>query len=354
MLHSSLLIPHSSLNEMINIAILGLGTVGGGVAEVVEKNQAEIKKVLGDSLHVKYILDIRDLPGVVKDIATIVNDPDIKVICETMGGKEPAYTYTHLALERGISVCTSNKELVDAYGVELSAIAREHNCSYLFEASVGGGIPLLRTIREACGHEKISKIAGILNGTCNYILTNMKAGRDFADVLKEAQENGFAERNPAADVEGHDTARKIAILASLVSGKKFSYEQVDCEGITGVTREDFAEAEAKGMSIKLLGVYDAEANSVIVAPHLIPSSHALYNVNGVFNGVLVHGNMVDNLMFYGRGAGKLPTASAVVSDVIECAKNIGRNINNNFADLEPATVSKAPDKQPGQKFRVLE
>ena len=339
---------------MINIAILGLGTVGGGVAEVIEKNQAEIKKVLGENLHVKYILDIRDLPGVVKDINTIINDPDIKVICETMGGKEPAYTYTHLALERGISVCTSNKELVDAHGVELSAIAREHKCSYLFEASVGGGIPLLRTIREACGHEKISKIAGILNGTCNYILTNMKAGKDFSDALKEAQEKGFAERNPAADVEGHDTARKIAILASLVSGKKISYEQVECEGITNVTSEDFAQAEAQGMSIKLLGVYDAENNSVIVAPHLVPKESPLYNVNGVFNGVMVCGNMVDNLMFYGRGAGKLPTASAVVSDVIECARNIGKNINNNFADLELSNVNRMPEKLNGQKFRILE
>ena len=232
---------------MINVAILGLGTVGGGVAEVIEKNQAEIRKVLGDNIHVKYILDIRDIPGVVNDINIIVNDPDVKIVCETMGGKEPAYTYTHMALEHGISVCTSNKELVDAHGVELSAIAREHNCSYLFEASVGGGIPLLRTIREAFGHEKVSRIAGILNGTCNYILTNMKAGKDFDSALKEAQEKGFAERNPAADVEGHDTARKIAILASLVSGKKFSYEQVSCEGITGVTQQDISDAEENGM-----------------------------------------------------------------------------------------------------------
>ena len=338
---------------MINVAILGLGTVGSGVAEVIEQNQNEIKKALGDNLHVKYILDIRDIPGVVNDINIIVNDPDIKVICETMGGKEPAYTYTHLALERGISVCTSNKELVDAYGVELSSIAREHHCSYLFEASVGGGIPLLRTIREACGQEKISQIAGILNGTCNYILTNMKAGKDFATALKEAQEKGFAERNPAADVEGHDTARKIAILASLVSGKKFSYEQVECEGITNITPEDFAQAEAKGMSIKLLGVYNAENSSIIVAPFLVRNSHPLYNVNDVFNGVMLHGNMVDNLMFYGRGAGKLPTASAVVSDVIECAKNIGKNINNKFADLAPANVNKFPAKNPGEKFRTL-
>ena len=339
---------------MINIAILGLGTVGGGVADVIEKNQAEIKKVLGDNLHVKYILDIRDIPGVVNDINIIVNDPDIKVICETMGGKEPAYTYTHIALEHGISVCTSNKELVDAHGVELSSIAREHNCSYLFEASVGGGIPILRTLREGCGHEKISYIAGILNGTCNYILTNMKAGKNFDEALKEAQEKGFAERNPAADVEGHDTARKIAILASLVSGKKFSYEQVECEGITNITSEDFAEAERNGMSIKLLGVYDAEKSGVIVAPFLVPSTSPLYGVNDVFNGIMIHGNMVDNLMFYGRGAGKLPTASAVVSDVIECAKNQGRNINNCFADLKPAKTEKMPEKPREHKFRILE
>lgn len=338
---------------MINIAILGLGTVGGGVAEVVEKNQNEIKKSLGDNLHVKYILDIRDIPGVVKDINVIVNDPDVKVICETMGGKEPAYTYTHLALEHGISVCTSNKELVDAHGVELSEIARAHNCSYLFEASVGGGIPILRSLREACGHEKISYIAGILNGTCNYILTNMKAGKDFDTALKEAQEKGFAERNPAADVEGHDTARKIAILASLVSGRKFSYEQVNCEGITKITQDDFVEAERNKMSIKLLGVYDAENNSVNVAPYLIPENHILYGVNDVFNGIFVKGNQIDNLMFYGRGAGKLPTASAVVSDVIECAKNIGRNVNNNFVDLPLAEVNKIPENNSGFKFRVL-
>ncbi len=338
---------------MINVAILGLGTVGGGVKDVIEKNQNEIRRVLGDNLHVKYILDIRDIPGVVNDINIIVNDPDVKVICETMGGKEPAYTYTHLALEHGISVCTSNKELVDAHGVELSAIAREHNCSYLFEASVGGGIPLLRTIREAFGHEKVSRIAGILNGTCNYILTNMKAGKDFDSALKEAQEKGFAERNPAADVEGHDTARKIAILASLVSGKKFSYEQVSCEGITNVTQQDISDAENNGMSIKLLGVYEAESSSIVVAPYLVPKSSPLYAVNDVFNGVMVTGNMIDDVMFYGRGAGKLPTASAVVSDVIECVKNQGRNIHTGFADLETVQSVNAPSKPEGQKFRVL-
>ena len=337
---------------MINIAILGLGTVGGGVAEVIEKNQSEIKRVLGDNIHVKYILDIRDLPGVVRDINIIVNDPDIKVICETMGGKEPAYTYTHLALEHGISVCTSNKELVDAHGVELSRIAREHNCSYLFEASVGGGIPIIRPLRESVAHEKITRIAGILNGTCNYILTNMKSGKSFDEALKEAQEKGFAERNPAADVEGHDTARKIAILASLVTGKKFSYEQVHCEGITNITQQDIIDAQAHNMSIKLLGVY--QDGYILTAPFLIPASSPLYGVNDVFNGIMVTGTQVDNLMFYGRGTGKLPTASAVVSDVIQCAKNINTNINNNFADLQPVSdLVKVPEVPEGQKFRIL-
>ena len=337
---------------MLNIAILGFGTIGSGVAEVIEKNANEIKNVLGDYLHVKYILDIRDIPGAVNDINIIVNDPDVKIICETMGGKEPAYTYTHLALERGISVCSSNKELVDAFGVELSAIAREHNCSYLFEASVGGGIPIIRPLRESCGHEKITRIAGILNGTCNYILTNMKAGKSFDDALKEAQEKGFAERNPAADVEGHDTARKIAILASLVSGQKFSYEQVNCTGITQITQDDIASAENQGMTIKLLGVYESEGPYLTVAPYLVPQSSPLYGVNNVFNGIMIHGTIVDDLMFYGRGAGKLPTASAVVSDVIECAKNLGRNINNNFADLKPAEVKQSEENH--AKFRVLE
>ncbi|MBQ7168641.1 MAG: homoserine dehydrogenase [Synergistaceae bacterium] len=338
---------------MINIAIFGFGTVGSGVADVIRNNQAEITRELGEGVNVKYILDIRDIPGVVNDINIIVNDPEVKIACETMGGKKPAYEYTKLALERGISVCTSNKELVDAHGVELSEIARAHNCSYLFEASVGGGIPLLRTIREAFGHERVSRIAGILNGTCNYILTSMKAGKDYATALSEAQANGYAERNPAADVEGHDTARKIAILASLVSGQKFSYEQVSCEGITNVTQKDIADAESDGMAIKLLGVYEAEGSSVVVAPYLVPKSSPLYAVNDVFNGVMVTGNMVDDVMFYGRGAGKNPTASAVVSDVIECAKNQGRNIPTGFADLKPVASVNAPSKPAGKKFRVL-
>ncbi len=327
---------------MLNIAILGLGTVGGGVAEVVEKNQAKIQKILGQEVRVKYILDIREFPGVknlVNDINVIVNDPEVRVVCETMGGKKPAYEYSRLALEHGISVCTSNKELVDACGCELSEIAARNNCSYLFEASVGGGIPILRTLREACAHEKISRVMGILNGTCNYILTKMRSGSDFQSALREAQENGFAERNPAADVEGHDTARKIAILATLVSGKKFSYEQVHCNGITQITQQDILDAEKNHATIKLLGMFDAEKSQILVSPFIVPSNHALYNVNDVFNGILIHGNMLGDVMFYGRGAGKLPTASAVVSDVIECLKNCGKNIPDGLENLQPAEVS---------------
>ena len=318
---------------MISIAVLGYGTVGSGVVDVVKNNCAQIKNTLGDDVKVKYVLDIREfenLPELVHDINIILNDPDIKIVCETMGGKKPAFEFTKSALERGISVCTSNKELVDAHGVELSNIARENNCSYLFEASVGGGIPILRALREACGQEKITAVIGILNGTCNYILTKMKSGVDFEDALKEAQEKGFAERNPSADVEGHDTARKIAILASLVSGKRVSYENIVCEGITGITARDFKYAEKLSMSVKLLGLFEPENKFILTAPFLIPSEHALYNINGVFNGILIRGNMVDDLMFYGRGAGKLPTASAVVADVIECARE-NKNIPNGLS-----------------------
>ena len=308
---------------MINVAVFGYGTVGSGVVEVIKNNAEQIKKAAGEEVKVKYILDIREfenVPELVNDINIILNDPEVKIVCETMGGKKPAYDFTRLALEHKKSVCTSNKELVDAHGVELTRIARENNCSYLFEASVGGGIPILRSLREACGQEKIIAIMGILNGTCNYILTKMKSGADFDDVLKEAQAHGFAERNPSADIEGHDTARKIAILASLVSGCRVSYENIKCEGITKISARDFAYAEKLGMSIKLLGLFENDNKYILTAPFLISNEHALYNVNDVFNGILVRGNMVDNLMFYGRGAGKLPTASAVVADVIECAR----------------------------------
>jgi homoserine dehydrogenase len=345
---------------MVETAVLGFGTVGSGVVEVIDKNQDAIRVQFPEGIHVKYILDLREFPdspykdAVVHDIDTILNDPEIRIVCETMGGKEPAYTFTRKFLEKGISVCTSNKELVAAYGPELIATAREHCCSYLFEASVGGGIPLLRTIETSLVQERISAIYGILNGTTNYILTKMdREGADFADILKEAQEKGYAERNPEADIEGHDTARKIAILTSLISGKTFRYEDVSCEGITKISREDFRYAKALGKSVKLLGVSrrDPETRlfSVETSPFLVDVSHPLNSASDVFNAVFLHGNMVDDIMFYGRGAGKYPTASAVVSDMIDCAVHIGRYIMRRW---DPEVIRPADRGSQTRRFFV--
>ena len=321
---------------MIQMAVLGFGTVGSGVVELVDRNQDVIRKTVPEGICVKHILDLREFPDspykdrVTHDFQDILEDGDISVICETMGGKKPAYEFTKAALERGISVCTSNKELVAAHGPELLKIAADHQCSYLFEASVGGGIPLIRPINESLTQENITAISGILNGTTNYIITRMeKAGLSFNDALREAQEKGYAERNPEADVEGHDACRKIAILSSIVCGKTVRYEDIPCEGISRVTTSDFAYARAMNMAIKLLGISRRKEDgsmSVRTAPFLVRADHPLHSVQDVFNGVFVHGTMVDDLMFYGRGAGKFPTASAVVSDVMECARNIGRTV----------------------------
>ena len=327
---------------MIQMAVLGFGTVGSGVVELIDRNQDVIRKTLPQGIHVKYILDLRDFPGspyndrVTHDYQDILDDEEIAVICETMGGKEPAYTFTKKALERGISVCTSNKELVAAHGPELLQVAKANNCSYLFEASVGGGIPLIRPINACLTQEDITEVFGILNGTTNYILTRMeRSGLSFEEALKEAQQKGYAERNPEADVEGHDACRKIAILSSLISEKTVRYEDIPCEGISRITTADFGYARDMKMAIKLLGVSRKSPDgslSVRTAPFLVREDHPLHSVQDVFNGVFVHGNMVDDLMFYGRGAGKFPTASAVVSDVMECARNIGRNIGFNWSD----------------------
>ena len=321
---------------MIQMAVLGFGTVGSGVVELVDRNQDVIRKTVPEGICVKHILDLREFPDspykdrVTHDFQDILEDGDISVICETMGGKKPAYEFTKAALERGISVCTSNKELVAAHGPELLKTAADHQCSYLFEASVGGGIPLIRPINESLTQENITAISGILNGTTNYIITRMeKAGLSFNDALREAQEKGYAERNPEADVEGHDACRKIAILSSIVCGKTVRYEDIPCEGISRVTTSDFAYARAMKMAIKLLGISRRKEDgsmSVRTAPFLVRADHPLHSVQDVFNGVFVHGTMVDDLMFYGRGAGKFPTASAVVSDVMECARNIGRTV----------------------------
>lgn len=343
---------------MIKIAILGYGTIGSGVVEVLHTNSESIAKRAGDEIEVKYILDLRDFPGdpyadkVVHDYNIILNDPEVAVICETMGGTKPAYDFTKQALLLGKSVCTSNKELVAAHGPELIKIARENHCNYLFEASVGGGIPIIRPLNYSLTAEKIDGITGILNGTTNYILTKMdKEGADFEDVLKEAQDKGYAERNPEADVEGYDACRKIAILSSLMSGRNVRYEEIYTEGITKITAADFKYAKQMGKSIKLLAMSrDTEKGFfAMVAPFMISKEHPLYSVNGVFNAVYVHGNMLGDSMYYGRGAGKLPTASAVVSDVVDCARHQGKTIMC-FWDEENVNVAESSSAE--RKFFV--
>lgn len=334
---------------MAKVAVLGYGTVGSGVVEVLDTNANEVAKSAGEKIELKYILDLRDFPGdkhesqVVNDINIILDDPEVDVICETMGGIEPAFTFEKQALSKGKCVCTSNKELVAAHGPELVELAKENGVSYLFEASVGGGIPVLRSINDSLKHEKIDSITGILNGTTNYILTKMdKEGVGFATVLKKAQEKGYAERNPEADVEGYDACRKIAILSSLMSGKHVDYEDIYTEGITHISIEDFEYARALNMAIKLLAMCKRNENGffTIVAPFLIPYEHPLANVNGVFNAINVHGNMLGDVMFYGKGAGKNATASAVVADVIDMVKHKGKHIEVNMNSEKAKLTSK--------------
>lgn len=346
--------------DMIKIAVLGYGTVGSGVVEVIEKNKDMANKKAGEELSIKYILDLRDFPGdpyenkVVHDYQTIVNDPEIQIICETMGGTGAAYEFTKQALQVGKSVCTSNKELVAAHGPELLTMAKEHKCNYLFEASVGGGIPIIRPLNYSLTAEKIESITGILNGTTNYILSKMeKEGADFDAVLKRAQEKGYAERNPEADVEGYDACRKIAILSSLMLGENVDYRKVYTEGITKITATDFAYAKEMDMSIKLLAMSKEVGDETLamVAPFMISADHPLHMVNGVFNAVFVHGNMLGDSMYYGKGAGKLPTASAVVSDVIDCARHIGKVIMC-FWDATDAKLMNVEEAENKFFFRV--
>ncbi len=320
---------------MIHVAVLGYGTVGSGVVEVIEKNKEMVNKRAAEPVNLKYILDIRDFPGdpyeekIVHDVNIIMEDEEVSIVCETMGGVGAAYEFTKMALERGKSVCTSNKELVAAHGPELLKTAHAHNCNYLFEASVGGGIPIIRPLNYSLTAEKIEAITGILNGTTNYILTKMeKEGADFDAVLKKAQEKGYAERNPSADIEGHDTCRKIAILASLMLAKTVDYREIYTEGITKVTAADILYAKAMGRTIKLLGMAEDQNGKTfaMVAPFLISPENPLFMVNDVFNAVCVRGNMLGDSMYYGKGAGKLPTASAVVSDVVDCARHKGKII----------------------------
>ena len=320
---------------MVNIAVLGYGTVGSGVVEVINTNGARINQRVGDEIAVKYVLDLRDFPGdpiqkkIVHDYDVILSDPEVKIVVEVMGGIEPAYTFVKSALLVGKSVATSNKALVAKHGAELLSIAQEKNINFLFEASVGGGIPIIRPLNTSLTADEIEEITGILNGTTNYMMTKMfYEGADYDTVLKEAQDNGYAERNPEADVEGYDACRKIAILASLISGQQVDFEDIYCEGITKITTEDMDYARTMDMTIKLLAICkrDGDHLHAIVAPYLLGKEHPLYNVNDVFNAIFVHGNVLGDAMFYGSGAGKLPTASAVVSDVVEEAKNLHRNV----------------------------
>lgn len=336
---------------MVKAAVLGYGTVGSGIVEVIKTNQETVNKKTGDALDVKYILDLRDFPGdpyealVVHDVNVILNDPEIKVIAEAMGGVEPAYTFTRRALESGKSVCTSNKELVAKHGPQLLALAKENHCNYMFEASVGGGIPIIRPLNTSLTPEQVDGITGILNGTTNYILTKMeREGSDFDTVLKEAQDKGYAERNPEADVEGYDACRKIAILSSLAYGKNVNYEDIYTEGITKITTNDFAYAKAAGYTIKLLAMSKKVDGRYFasVCPCMIGMANPLYSVSDVFNAILVHGNTLGNTMYYGAGAGKLPTASAVVSDMIECARNLGSTLPV-FWDSEALALSSLAD-----------
>ncbi len=324
-----------SEESMVNIAVMGYGTVGSGVVEVIRTNGERINQRIGDELFIKYVLDLREFPGdpvehvLVHDFETIVNDPDVQIVAEVMGGIEPAYTFVKRCLQAGKSVATSNKALVAKHGAELLSIAREKNINFLFEASVGGGIPIIRPLNSSMTADEIEEITGILNGTTNYMLSKMfYEGADYDEVLKEAQDKGYAERNPEADVEGYDACRKIAILSSLISGQQVDFEDIHTEGITEITKQDMQYAKELGMTIKLLASSkrDNDHLHAIVAPYMLHREHPLYNVNDVFNAIFVHGNVLGDAMFYGSGAGKLPTASAVVADIVDEAKHLNRNI----------------------------
>lgn len=321
---------------MMNAAILGYGTIGSGVAEILEENKEIIAKAAGQPIGLKYVLDLRDFPGspvedkLIHDFSVIEKDPDVQLVVETMGGLNPAYPFVKACLTAGKHVVTSNKALVAAYGSELLEVARKKKVNFFFEASVGGGIPIIRTLYRCLTGERIQEITGILNGTTNFILTKMdEEGWSFDSALKEAQDLGYAEKNPEADVEGHDTCRKIAILMAMASGKEVNYEEIYTEGITRISDTDFRYAAKLNMSIKLVGSGRLEENGLVrayVLPLMVGREHPLSMVKDVFNGILVKGNMLGTSMYYGSGAGKLPTASAVVADLIEAARHSRENV----------------------------
>lgn len=325
---------------MAKIAVLGYGTVGSGVVEVLQTNSDSIAKKAGDAIEIKYVLDLRDFPDdpiqekIVHDVDIIINDAEVDVVVEVMGGIEPAFTFVKKALEAGKSVCTSNKALVAAHGPELLSMAKERKLNFMFEASVGGGIPIIRPLNQSLTADEITQITGILNGTTNYILTKMsREGCAYEETLKEAQALGYAERNPEADVEGFDACRKIAILTSLAFGSTVNYEEITTKGITDITDVDFKYADKMGSVVKLLATSSKKNGKVyaITAPFMIGPTHPLFNVNDVLNGIYINGNVIGDVMFFGAGAGKLPTASAVVADVVDCVKHKGTNVMTNWS-----------------------
>ncbi len=327
---------------MIHAAIMGHGTVGSGVYEVFSMNAEKIERVLGEPVEVRYVLDLRDFSSLpyaekfVNDFTIIENDPEVTVVAEVMGGVGAAYEFTKRCLMKGKSVCTSNKELVATKGEELLKIAEEHGVNYMFEASVGGGIPIIRPLLQCLAANEFNEISGILNGTTNYILTQMiNNGVSFEDALKQAQLNGYAEKDPTADIEGHDACRKICILADLAFGDKFDPDEVSCEGITKITLEDVANADKLGCVIKLLGrtvrCDNGEAYAY-VAPHLIHKESPLASVEDVFNAIMVNGNATGDVMFYGKGAGKLATASAVAADMMDCIEHMDHRRRISWGD----------------------
>ena len=338
---------------MIHVALLGFGVVGSGTAEVLTQNKAIIEKKVGQPVNIKYILGLREFPDspfgslVVHDFNTIVNDPEVSVVAEMMGGSHPAYDFTLACLKAGKSVVTSNKEVVANFGTELLAVAKENGVSYLFEASVGGGIPIIRPLREDLSSNNVTAISGILNGTTNYILTRMDAeGASFDDVLKDAQRLGYAEANPAADVEGLDAARKIVILAAMAFGKRLNPNAILCEGITKITTADSELAKKMGYAIKLIG-YTTKVDGKIlcmVSPRLVSRYNPIHGVNDVNNGILVNADMVGQVMFYGPGAGKLPTASAVTGDLVDVMAHTPAGIISPvWVDADPSEIADPED-----------
>jgi homoserine dehydrogenase len=332
---------------MVYVGIMGHGTVGSGVVEVLQKNRESITRKVGDEICVKRILDLKDFSNLpysalfTKDADDILNDGEISIVVEVMGGIEPAYSFTKRALNAGKHVVTSNKELVAQHGSELLKIAREKNVNYLFEASVGGGIPIIRPLKQCLAGNNISEITGILNGTTNFILSEMKnKDKDFDEALRDAQAKGYAERDPSADIEGHDAQRKIAILASIAYGCQIPFNEIHTEGITSITRDDILFGHEMNCAIKLVAAAKKDGGGIRagVFPVMLNFTNPLADVEDVFNAILVKGDAIGDVMFYGKGAGKLPTASAVVGDVIDTAKHLDNMINDIPEDGEAVEI----------------